>query len=93
VVPNVVPPAIVGSSPGNGAAPIISGLTQKAKTWRENNTLARISAKKKIPFGTTFSFGLDQPATVTLRFTQQTGGRTAQRTRSVPRSLTFTIVK
>jgi hypothetical protein len=61
---------------GNGAVPIVSGVSTTAKTWREANTLARISAKKKIPVGTTFSFALNELATVTLRFTQQTLGRT-----------------
>jgi hypothetical protein len=57
-------------------APIISGARQTAKTWRENDRRPRISAnKKKLPVGTTFSFALNEPATVALSFTQQVTGR------------------
>ncbi len=58
-------------------APIISGARQTSKTWRENNTRPHISAnkKRKLPVGTTFSFALNEPATVTLSFTQQAAGR------------------
>jgi hypothetical protein len=58
------------------AVPIISGASETAKTWRENDKLPHISAKKKRPpIGTTFSFALNERATVTLTFTQQAGGR------------------
>jgi hypothetical protein len=60
------------------AVPIISAASQAARAWRENNTRPRISAnKKKLPVGTTFSFALNEPATVTLSFTQQHAGRRA----------------
>ena len=55
--------------------PSISSLTQSASTWREGNKLARISAQLKPPVGTTYSFNLDQPATVTFTFTQLVAGR------------------
>jgi hypothetical protein len=62
------------------AGPIISGARETAKTWRENNTLAHTSAKKKkIPVGTTFSFALNEGATVTLGFTRQDAGRKVHR--------------
>jgi DNA-binding beta-propeller fold protein YncE len=60
-------------------SPVITSVTQSASKWRENNTLAHISAKKKNkkkpPVGTTFSFSLNEPARVTLAFTQSVGGR------------------
>jgi hypothetical protein len=49
---------------------------QTAKTWRENDTLPHISAKKKRPpIGTTFSFALNETAAVTFGFTRQAIGR------------------
>ena len=74
----------VGAAPvAVGAAPVapsisISSLSETAKRWREGNALAHISAKKskkKLPLGTTFSFALNEPASVTFRFTERTGGR------------------
>jgi hypothetical protein len=58
----------------------LSGLSETAKTWREGNSLARISTRKKgkkkrPPVGTTFSFALNEPASVTLTFTEPAGGR------------------
>jgi 6-phosphogluconolactonase (cycloisomerase 2 family) len=63
------------------AAPVISGLRQSAKTWREGNALATISAKGKArgknkpPVGTTFSFSLSEAASVVFTFTQPGSGR------------------
>jgi hypothetical protein len=60
-------------------APTLSGVRQTAKTWREGNARAHITAskngKKKLAVGTTFSFGLTEPASVTLTFTQRANGR------------------
>jgi len=66
VVPAVVP-----------AAPTITSLSESARTWREGNALARISASKgkKFPVGTTFAFVLNVPASVTFTFTEAAGGR------------------
>jgi Bacterial Ig domain len=71
----------VGAAPvAVGAAPVapsisISSLSQTAKRWREGNALAHISAKKKLPLGTTFSFALNVAARVTFQFTQPASGR------------------
>jgi hypothetical protein len=59
--------------------PIVSGAGETAKTWRENNTLPSISAKRKLPIGTTFSFALNERATVRFSFTQQAAGRKVHR--------------
>jgi CopC domain len=69
-------------------APVLSNLSETAKTWREGNALAHITAKKKNnnndnnkkPVGTTFSFGLNEPASVTLTFTEPASGRKAGKT-------------
>ncbi len=55
-------------------APIVSGLSETARVWREGSALARIS-RKKPPVGTTFSFTLNEAASVTFTFTRPAGGR------------------
>jgi hypothetical protein len=55
--------------------PIVSGVGQTAKRWREDDTLPHIAAKNKLPVGTTFSFALNQRATVRFSFTQKVAGR------------------
>ena len=54
-------------------APIVSGLRQSAKTWRVGPKLAHITARK--PVGTSFSFTLNQSASVTFAFSRQLSGR------------------
>ena len=56
-------------------APTITAVHQTASIWREGSKLARISKNKKPPVGTTFSFALNEQATVGLAFTTQAGGR------------------
>ncbi len=57
-------------------APIVSNLTQSASRWRVGPGLAHISTTgAKPPRGTTFSFTLDEAATVRLAFTQLAAGR------------------
>ncbi len=60
-------------------APVLSALKQSASRWREGRLLASISATRKKPrkppIGTTFSFTLNEPATVTLVFTRPASGR------------------
>jgi hypothetical protein len=59
------------------AAPILTNTHESANTWRENNTLAHASAKhnKQPPLGTTFSYILNEIATVAFSFHQQATGR------------------
>ena len=54
------------------ARPTIGKLTQAAARWLE-----RRGAGSRLPLGTAFAFSLDQPASVTLRFTRLVGGRLA----------------
>jgi hypothetical protein len=65
----------VGYTVVAAGTPIVSGAGETAKTWRENDTLPHIAGKNKLPIGTTFSFALNERATVTLSFTQQAAGR------------------
>jgi hypothetical protein len=92
----VTPPAAVSASVTVVSAPplapkpsppVISGLRQSAARWREGRRLARISARRKVPVGTTFSFVLSEQARVRLAFVQhasgrKVGGRCVARTRS-----------
>ncbi len=56
--------------------PTIQNARQSATRWREGNQLPHAS-RAKPPTGTTFSFSLNEPATVTLTFTQRIRGRRA----------------
>jgi FG-GAP repeat len=60
--------------------PTLSRVGEKAKTWREGNALAHISANRQPPLGTTFSFSLNKPASVTFEFTQSRSGRKVGKT-------------
>lgn len=58
------------------AAPKLSGLRQSHSRWSEGSKLAKLTARRgSIPTGTTFSFTLNQPATVTFTFTRLVSGR------------------
>jgi DNA-binding beta-propeller fold protein YncE len=74
IVPAVpAPPPVVVTPP----TPTLSSLSESAKTWREGTALASISKKskkKKPPVGTTFSFALNEPASVTFTFTEPATG-------------------
>jgi hypothetical protein len=54
--------------------PAVRNARQSTSRWREGNRLASIS-RAKTPTGTTFSFSLNEQATVTFSFTQLAGGR------------------
>jgi hypothetical protein len=58
-------------------APSLLSLRESAKIWRESNTLPKISTsnRKKLPVGTTFTFTLTEPASVTFIFTESVNGR------------------
>ena len=56
--------------------PTVSGASQSNPAWREGNRLPSFARKnKRPPVGTTFSFALNESASVSLAFTQQVGGR------------------
>jgi IPT/TIG domain len=59
--------------------PVLTRVRQSASRWRKGSRLPRISRKKKPPVGTTFSFALNEAATVRMSFTQRVGGRKIKR--------------
>jgi hypothetical protein len=61
--------------PGEPPHPEVQNARQTATRWREGNRLAAIS-RAKTPTGTTFSFSLNEQATVTFSFTQRVRGHT-----------------
>jgi hypothetical protein len=66
------------------APPSISRLVESHKRWREGRAMAQISVRKskargaKAPLGTTFTFTLNEQATVTFMFAQQLTGRSVK---------------
>jgi FG-GAP repeat len=72
--PITAPPAQLTSPspsvPAETPPPVVLHARQSATRWREGNRLARIS-RAKTPTGTTFSFSLNEQATVTFSFTQR----------------------
>jgi uncharacterized repeat protein (TIGR01451 family) len=56
--------------------PIVGDLAQSHRSWREGTALAGFARKRKLaPLGTTFSFTLNEQASVSFAFTQLAGGR------------------
>jgi hypothetical protein len=66
-------------------APIITGLTESAATWREGSAQAQFARKHRHPIGTTFGFALNVPASVQFRFIESLGGRKVRR-KCVPKT-------
>jgi streptogramin lyase len=58
--------------------PSVANATQSHLSWREGNGLASFARKSKAPLGTTFSFTLNEQASVSFAFTQQVAGRKAK---------------
>lgn len=68
--------------------PSITALRQSASRWRRGSRLPFISRKhKRPPVGTVFSFALNEPARVTLTFTQHRRGHKRHRSVRVAGSL------
>jgi N-acetylneuraminic acid mutarotase len=56
--------------------PIITDATQSHSRWREGNAIVSLARKRKLPpLGTTFSFTLNEPVSVTLTFAQSQDGK------------------
>jgi hypothetical protein len=64
-----------GGVTGQQPAPVITSASQTNKTWREGSALATFSRTHKAALGTTFSFTLNEQASVSFAFTQLVGGR------------------
>lgn len=71
------PKSINTGPPQALTAPTLSALKQSASKWREGSSLPRAAWRHlhKPPVGTTFSFTLNEAATVQLAFTQSAHGR------------------
>jgi len=61
------------TAPAAPVAPTLSSVGQTHPRWREGSKLAKLS--RRAALGTTFSFTLDQAASVSLSFTQPATGR------------------
>jgi streptogramin lyase len=71
----VVTPVTTPTPTLKAPPPALTGLAQSASTWREGSRLASLSRRRRPPVGTTFSFSLNESATVTLVFTRAQSGR------------------
>jgi hypothetical protein len=69
----LIPPIICGLC-ALPLRPVITAARESNRVWRAGNKLARIS-KRKPPVGTTFSFNLNERASVRFAFTQDMSGR------------------
>jgi hypothetical protein len=73
---NPLPTVAIGPAGGppplglSAVLPTISSAHQSHAIWREGGKLAQISARKKPPVGTTFSFSLNEQAAISFSFTQ-----------------------
>jgi hypothetical protein len=60
--------------PTSSSPPIVTVATQSHRIWREGSQLASL-ARKKPSLGTTFSFALNEQASISFAFTQRVAGR------------------
>ncbi len=71
-----VPPCPLLKVTTTPTPPVLGDASQSNRSWREGTRLASFSRKRKLPpLGTTFSFTLNEPASVRFAFTQRVGGR------------------
>jgi hypothetical protein len=68
--------ATLATAPAKPRVPSVTRLRESHRIWRAGSKLARATRRKKRPpIGTTFSFVVNEPATVTFSFTQRINGR------------------
>jgi hypothetical protein len=72
--------------PVSSVAPTLSSVHQSHSVWRLGGKLAHISAKKKTPVGTTFSFTLNVPAAVSFHFTLHVSPRSKVKGKCLPQT-------
>jgi hypothetical protein len=74
--PTIPRPPCCGPDPGEPShVLLVQNVRQSTARWRAGGRLATAS-RAKTPIGTTFSFSLNEQATVTFSFTRRAGGRT-----------------
>ncbi|HEY5192618.1 MAG TPA: FG-GAP repeat protein [Solirubrobacteraceae bacterium] len=75
----VIAPIVAdGTGPAGGTvtAPIITDLSQSDRDWRAGNAFAKLARNQTLaPVGTSFSFTLNEAASVKLAFTKHVRGR------------------
>lgn len=64
----IIPPAIA-------PPPVLSGVSETNMTWREGGAQATLARMHLPPIGTTFSFRLNESASVAFEFNQSVSGR------------------
>jgi hypothetical protein len=74
--PPVSPTTTSPPAPSPSVPPVVQNARQSTTRWRAGGQLPHIS-RAKAPTGTTFSFSLNEQATVTFSFTQHLSGRKA----------------
>ena len=62
-------------APAKPRVPVIGALHQTSAKWREGTKLAAVSSARKPPLGTSFSFTLNEAATLSFAFTTKGTGR------------------
>ncbi len=77
VAPPTMSAPIAAPFPAPTPAPTVTSATEASTSWREGSMRATF-ARRKPPVGTTFSFMLNEQASVTLAFTQQVAGRSVR---------------
>jgi hypothetical protein len=60
---------------GPAVKPVVTGFGESSSRWRRGRSLPHISSAAGAPVGTTFSFSLNEPASVNLTFSQRVSGR------------------
>ncbi len=68
----------ITSPPGQPSVslPVVTNVHESHRVWRESRRLARLSrSARRLPVGTTFSFSLNEPASVAFKFTEPAHGR------------------
>ena len=55
--------------------PTVTGFSESSSRWRRGRSLPHISSAGGAPVGTSFSFSLNEPASVNLTFTHSVPGR------------------
>jgi trimeric autotransporter adhesin len=58
-------------------APVLSDVAESHRVWRESKGAAKLGKKARSAVGTTFSFALNEQATVTFTFSERLPGHTA----------------
>ena len=62
--------AVLAGKEVKAPVPAITNVSQSHRVWREGTKLAMVSQARRAPIGTTFSFTLNEQATVSFAFTQ-----------------------